>query len=109
MRADYNDPFMVQDAMMRGIKKAEENIDAHQWAWTDEELRDARKAVASMKHSHGTLDGVGWLHLDLEFDKARRKLPFWKRRAFDKQEQAWKTELREKLIADAAAIEDLTL
>lgn len=109
MRVDHSDPFMVQEAMMRGIRKTEKNIADWRGEWTPEELEQAQKALASMNRSLRSLDGVGVLHLDLEFRKARRKMSWWKRRAFDREEDAWKKELRARLIREAAEIEDLTL
>lgn len=100
---------MVQDAMMRGIRDTEERIAKCRGLWTPEELAAAQKALASMNRSHRSLDGIGELHLDLEFRKARRKVSWWKRRAFDREEDAWKKELRKRLIREAAEIEDLTL
>lgn len=113
MKVDITNPFMVQEWMRRNITKSRQLVRTEFNEPGTTHLRaEAEESVSSMERSLRNLDGVCAVHLSQMHEAAARKISWWKfkeRRDFDLNHYEWKEETRQRLVAEAAAIDTLEI
>lgn len=110
MLLDYTDTFVTAEYIRRGVRKAEKSIrEDFNHPAVEAKRVEAQEALKSMKRSLASVVGMQSLDLDQAFRDARRRVPFWKRRAFDLGESEWKAEEKKRREAEAAAVDTFEL